>query len=267
MTIDRAAAMRGLWDQATALVESLADEDWERPVPWTPDWRVADLVSHLGALQSLFNGAPQPPEPPDWTPPGGGNPFDVAMAGPIEARRHWEPKQRVEELTEAAGAHVATLASTTDWLEATAGPIGQTTKDGLFRVRCFDVWVHLQDLRFALGRPVQVDDPSDGAATAHEYVIGLMPWMFVKRAGAQEGGALRITLDAPANHDNVLHVVAGRATWDPVADPGDCLVAGAGGVLTLLTAGRGTPEQWRDAGALTWSGARGEDFVRRARMF
>ena len=267
MTIDRAAAMRGLWDQAVELAEGLQPGDWQRPVPWTPAWSVGDLVSHLGGLQSLFNGAPQPPEPEGWTAPADGNPFDAAMAGPIAARSRWAPEQRLEELTTAADAHVAALADSTDWLEATAGPVGQTTKDGLFRTRAFDVWVHLQDLRLALDLPVAVDDPSDGAAVAHEYVVGLLPWMFVKRAGARDGNALRITLGPPTNHDNVLHVVGGRATWDPTADPGDCVITGAGGVLTLLTAGRGTPEHWRDAGALSWAGARGDDFVERARMF
>lgn len=267
MTIDRAAAMRGLWDQVIELTGGLQPDDWQRRVPWTPAWSVADLISHLGGLQSAFNGSPQPPEPEGFQAPTGGHPFDAAMAPAVAARRDWTPAQRIEELTTAADAHIATLAQTTDWLEATTGPVGQTTKDGLFRNRAFDLWVHVQDLRFALDLPVAVDDPSDGAAVAHEFVVGLLPWMFVKRAGAEEDATLRITLGPPTNHDSVLHVVAGRATWDPVADPGDCVVSGAGGVLTLLTAGRADAAHWRDAGALTWAGRQGDAFVERARMF
>src|SRR5688572_30270097 len=248
MTIVRHEAMAGLWAQAHELAKGLDDADWQRPVPWTPAWTVADLISHLGALQSIFNGDPQPPEPDSFEVPKGDSPFDAAMAGPVAARRDWTPEQRIEELVRAGEVYVATLESTSDWLEQTPGPVGMTTKDGLFRVRSFDLWVHLQDLREALGMPVQIDDPSDGAAAAHDYVLGLTPWMFVKRSGAPEGSTMRVALGPPLNHDNVLTVVAGRATWDPTADPGDCVIEGSPGAFTLLVAGRSTPQRWHDEG-------------------
>lgn len=259
--------MAGLWDQAIQLAESLGADDWARPVPWTPAWTVADLVSHLGGLQSALNGDPQPEPPQGWQAPSSGSPFDQAMAGPIEARRSWEPDQRIAELRRAAADHLAALEATTDWLEVAQGPVGPTTHDGLFHTRAFDVWVHLQDLHEALGQAVALTDESEGAAAAHNYVLGLMPWMFAKRAGAKEGATMRVTLGRPLDHDNVLHVTEGRATWDQTADPGDCVLTGLPAALTLLVTGRGTPSRWRDAEALQWSGARGEEFVQRARMF
>lgn len=266
MTIVRHEAMAGLWRQALDLVDGLDEADWRRPVPWTPAWDVADLVSHLGGLQSAMNGEPQP-DIPHVELPEDATPFDHAMAGPIAARKAWTPGQRTEELRRASEVHVAELKATTDWLAEAQGPAGTTTKDGLFRVRAFDIWVHLQDLREALGLPVEVDDASDGAAAAHAYVLGLTPWMFAKRVGAQEGMTLRVVVGPPVNHDDVLNVVQRRATWDPTADPGDCYVKGSPGALTLLACDRGSPERWRDAGALEWAGARGEEFVERARLF
>jgi uncharacterized protein (TIGR03083 family) len=259
--------MAGLWAQATALADSLGPDDWNRPVPWTPAWTVADLVSHLGGLQSALNGDPQPDPPAGWQPPDSGSPFDQAMAGGVEARRGWDPQRRLVELQRAAGEHVAALERTSDWLEVTEGPTGPTTRDGLFHTRAFDVWVHLQDLHEALGRPANLRDNTEGAAAAHRFVLGLVPWMFVKRAGAQEGATMRVTLGPPLDHDNVLRVKDGRATWDPTADPGDCVLSGLPAALTLLVTGRGTPERWRDEHALDWAGARGEEFVTRARMF
>ena len=266
MTIERPSAMAGLWAAVLDVVEGLNPADWERNVPGCPDRSVADLVSHLGALQSFLNGAPQP-EAADLEMPEGRSPFDHAMAVPVAARRAWSREQRVEELRNAIDEHVADLKATDDWLTETAGPVGPTTKDGLFRVRSFDVWVHLQDLREAVGLPADIDDDSDGAATAHQYVLGLVPWMFVKRAGAQEGATMRVALGSPVNHDSVLSVVNRRATWDPTADPGSSTVIGSPGALTMLTAGRGTPQHWRDAGALEWAGPHGEEFVERARLF
>ncbi|MPZ73051.1 MAG: maleylpyruvate isomerase family mycothiol-dependent enzyme [Nitriliruptorales bacterium] len=267
MTIARHAAMAGLWRQAVDLAESLDTQAWGRQVPWTPAWTVADLVSHLSGLQSMMNGESQPAAPAPVEVTEGGSPFDHAMAGTVAARRGWTPAQRLDELHRVSEAHVATLAATTDWLEETQGPVGTTTKDGLFRVRAFDVWVHLQDLREALGLPVDVDDASDGAAAAHQYVLGLVPWMFAKRVGASEGATLRVTLGPPLDHDSVLAVVQRRATWDPTADPGEDLVNGSPGALTLLVAGRGTAQRWRHAGALAWAGARGGQFAERARLF
>ena len=263
----RAGAMASLWEQAIHLAENLHDDDWSRPVPWTPAWTVADLISHLGGLQSAMNGDPQPEAPDGWEPPPSDSPFDHAMAWPIQTRRDWSPAQRLEELRRAADDHVAALEGTSDWLEVAQGPAGPTTKDGLFHTRCFDVWVHLQDLHEALGRPVRLDDTSEGAAVAHNFVLGLVPWLFAKRAGAQEGATMRVALGPPLEHDNVLCVTEGRATWDQTADPGDCSVTGLPAGLTLLVTGRATPQRWRDEGALDWTGPRGAEFVERARMF
>jgi uncharacterized protein (TIGR03083 family) len=267
MTITRHSAMAGLWGSVVEVVEGMAAADWERQVPGCPGWTVSDLVSHLGALQSLLNGAPQPQTPAEIAMPEGASVFDHAMAAPVAARKDWSPEQRVAELRDAVATHVEALEATTDWLTETPGPVGTTTKDGLFKVRAFDIWVHLQDLREALGQRVDIDDETDGAATAHQYVLGLVPWMFVKRAGAQEGATMRVALGAPLDHDSVLSVVNRRAAWDPTADPRDSLVIGSPGALTLLVAGRGSPQHWRDAGALEWTGPRGEEFVERARLF
>lgn len=267
MTIVRHEAMAGLWEQAITLAERLAPEDWQRPVPWCPDWNVADLVSHLGGLQSSLNGAPQPEPAAEVPTEEGRSPFDHSVAVNVAARRNWNPPRRIDELRRAADAHVAHLQSVTEWLEEAQGPLGRTTQDGLFRVRTFDVWVHLADLRDAIGEPLDLDDASPGAESAHGYVLGLVPWLFVKRAGAQDGATMRVTLGAPLNHDSVLEVVERRATWNPAGDPGGCSVTGKPAAFTLMVAGRGEPEHWQAQDALAWTGPRGAEFVERARLF
>ena len=260
-------AMGHLWDRVVAVAEGLGPDDWPRPVPWCPGWSVADLISHLGGLQSAVNGAPQPAQPQDWQPPPDVDRFTAAMAPAIAARRHCSAEQRLDELRTASDAHVAALAAVEDWSAPAVGPTGPTTQIGLHALRAFDVWVHLQDLHDALDRPVDVDDRSPAAAAAYLFVLNVVPWMFVKRAGAAEGATMRVTLGPPLDHDDVLAVVEGRARWDRLADPGECLVAGTPAAFTLLVAGRGTPQRWREAGVLEWRGPRGADFVGRARMF
>ena len=261
------AAMDQLWGAVIDTVAAVTPAQWDVAVPWCPGWSVGDLVGHLGGLQSAYNGDPQPDPDPTWSAPPGTSPLDEAVGAMVAARAGWTPEQRVAELGRAAKGHTAALASVTDWSAETVGPLGPTTQEGLYRVRAFDVWVHLQDLRDALGLPVDVHDTTDAAAAAYDHVLRIVPWLYGKRVGAGEGSSLRIQLGAPVHHDSVLVVIGGRATWDAGADAGDGLVSATPSAFTLLTSGRGAPERWRDAGALTWSGAEGEDFVTRGRMF
>ena len=260
-------ATGALWDRVIALAESLDAADWQRPVPWCPAWNVADLISHLGGLQSSLNGSPQPATPEGWEPPPGAGVFDAAMGPAVAARKDWTPQQRLDELRSASDAHVATLAAVEDWTEPTVGPTGQTTQLGLYAQRAFDIWVHLQDLAEALGRAVDSDDRSPAAAAAALFVLNTVPWMFVKRAGAAEGATMRVTLGPPVDHDSVLLVANGRAGWDESADPGECLLQATPAAFVLLLAGRGSPQRWRDEGVVSWRGPRAAEFVERAGMF
>lgn len=263
--MDRSAVMAQLWDDVIDLVGSIEPDQWDVTVDWCPLWRVADLVSHLGGLQSAYNGAPQPSPPPGWEPPPDGSVFDEVMAPAIAARADWDPPRRLAELRSAAAAHVEALASVQDWEQEAAGPTGPTTEAGLFEVRVFDVWIHLQDLRETLGLPVPADDTSPAAATACEYVVGRVPWMFVKRVGAGEGDAVQLSLGPPVNRDAVVRVVNGRAAW--FDDEAEDQVWAFPGALTLLVSGRGTPARWREAGALRFDGVQAAAFADRARLF
>lgn len=272
----RAAVARALWDRVQARVATLDDADWQRPTP-CPGWDVKDLVGHLGGIQRFFDHGGAQPSPPDgWTAPAGMHVRDVWTEAAVAARRDWTPQAVRDELAAATDGHVARLEGTTDWAAPTPGPVGETSEDGLFAVRCFDVWVHLQDLALALAsqagaeagsRPVDLPDVSAAALVAHRYVLGLLPWLFGKKAGAREGATLRVRLGAPLDHDAVLAVGGGRAGWDPNADAGDCVVEGDPGALTLLLCGRGDPGYWREQGLLDWAGPRGEDLVMRGRLF
>ena len=265
--LDRAAAMTQLWDQVIAVADTIAPQQWDDPVPWCPNWRIADLVSHLGGLQTAMNGAPQPEPPAGWEAPTEGSLFDLAMAPSTAARAEWSPQQRLDELQVARDGHAAALRAVEDWSAPAQGPVGPTTQDGLFGVRAFDIWVHLQDLRHALGVPVEFDDDGAAAGAAFDYVAGLMPWMFVKRAGATDGDVMLVSLAAPLDRNGVVRVIERRAHWEEATEAPEDRLTAAPGALTLLAAGRGAPATWRDEGAVQWSGPLATAFVERARLF
>lgn len=267
------AAVDSLWRRLTSLAASA--DDWSCRTPCA-DWTLHDLVAHLAGMQSAFNAArspdapPQPPPPAGWQPDGASSGIDRIVAGQVAARVDWGRDRLLDALRSAGDEHVLQLeaaASEGAWAERVQGPTGETSLEGLARVRCFDLWVHLWDLSEARGVVPDVEDRSDGAAVASGYVLGLLPWIYGKRLAMPEGASVRVTLDEPLAHDAALVVRDGRAMWERETDAGACVVAGAPGALTLLASGRGTPGRWRDAGLLTWGGPRGEELVQRGRLF
>jgi uncharacterized protein (TIGR03083 family) len=263
---DRMPAAAQLWDRVVATAERIDDDQWDLRTPCA-DWRVHDLLGHLGGLQvALDDAAPHPPLPAGWTPPPDAHPRDALAAEFVSARRDWSRAQILAELDAARASHLRRLEAADPEAE-TFGPVGQTTEAGLFDVRCFDLWVHLQDLKLALGEQVDVEDASEAATRAHRYVFDLVPWLFAKRAGAEAGATLRITLGAPLDVDTVIAMGERRAAWDADADAGECVVRGAPAAFTLLCSGRLSAQEWRAQGLLDWAGARGAEFVERARLF
>jgi uncharacterized protein (TIGR03083 family) len=264
--VDRPEVAAGLWDRVVDEVTTLSDADWTRDTA-LPGWRVADLVGHLSGIQVFFDSGTVEQPPDGWEPPAGASPLDAWAEAAVAARREWLREQVVTELAHARNGHVSRLAEVEDWDAPTPGPVGETTEAGLFAVRMFDVWVHLQDLRMAVGRDVEVQDISQAAAIAHRYVWDRVPWLYGKRVGAPEGSSLRLAFGPPLDEETTVVLRDGRGRFDRAVDAGDCAVTGAPAALTLLVTGRGDAQRWRDAGLLDWSGDRGEEFVQRARLF
>lgn len=264
---DPPTAVRALWDELVGLTEDLDEADWGRPTP-CPAWTVGELITHCAAAQFEFDrSAPRPDPPPDWTPPADAHVLDAWTARQVAARSGWTPAQRLAELRTAAHGHVARVNAVEDWAAPTPGPLGETTEAGLLAVRCYDLWVHLQDLREALGLPTPAATELAAATLAYRYAADLAGWLFARRAGASEGATMALRLGAPLGLDTVLEVRDGRGRHSRGADPGVCAVTGHPAAFTLLVSGRGHPERWRELGLLDWSGPRGEEFVACARVF
>lgn len=263
-----AAAAAELWDEIATLADSLVADEWARPTP-CPRWSVQDVFAHMSGLQTQFDGsAPQPTPPDGWTPPDGLGPLDAWTEAGVVARRGWSRAQVREEIALAREGNIATLEAADPEAE-TVGPRGPTTMRALYGVRMFDLWTHVQDIAIATGRAVDTAAGSAAARDGGRYIFGAVPVLAAKRAGLTEGQRLRIVLTGGDEFDGVVDVVDGRARWadDPRAGVPDGEVRAAPGAFTLLLAGRRSPEDWRADGVLDWSGAAGEAFVTRARVF
>jgi len=264
----RLVALDETWTAILALLDEVTDEQWAWPTPCSA-WTVRDLASHLGAVEGQFQSLPQP-ETPAPEPSEG---IDGWTAAGVEARRRWSPAQVRAEIVAASSAQIAHLATLEDagWQAERFGPLGPTTEDGLARIRVFDVYLHLLDLRAALGRPLGVtgDDASEPTAcrVCVDRVFEVTPWGAAKKAGLADGARVRLDLSGPGGRVVDVVVEGGKARLEP-GDPDTVppdVVSGSA-VAYLLTAS-GRVDVADVAGGLTTAGTDAARLVSHFRMF
>ena len=81
-------ALEEVWNSIDLLFDSLTEDQWTLPTPNT-EWDIKDLAAHLGGLESLFLGFPQPDPPEGWITEHTGL-HQVTGLG-VAARRPWSP--------------------------------------------------------------------------------------------------------------------------------------------------------------------------------
>ena len=148
------SALEEAWTGIDVLLASLDDEQWTLPTPNT-EWDIKDLAAHLGGLESLFLGFPQPDPPEGWISEHTG--LHQVTGHGVAARRAWSAVEVMDELRSASRAQLERLRGLDEagWQEPTIGPLGMTSVANFADLRLSDLYVHLLDLRFALGLPLQ----------------------------------------------------------------------------------------------------------------
>ena len=238
MTTDRlVTALEETWDGIRKLLADVRDEEWSRPTPCT-DWDVHDLASHLAAIESQFQGLPQPPSDP----PPGASGIDGWTAMGVQARRGWTPDQilsEIEQASEAQLGHVRSL-DAEGWRGKTMGPLGETTEERLALTRLMDIYVHLLDLRSGLGRDLQPDAEPTALGVCVDWALDLTPWGAVKKAGLGEGSRVRLALSEPEARTVDVVVEDGRGRVEKPSGEVTDSIAGPAPAYLLLVTGRTT---------------------------
>ena len=171
---DPSAAVTALWDRLIAIAKRLGDDDWARATPCTK-WDVHDLLAHCAAIQLELDGGDPPDPPPDWDPGSDTTPFERWTEAGVVQRRSWEADRLRADLRSAREGHATRLVRVEDWDNGALGPMGRTTEQELLFTRCYDLWVHLQDLHMALDEPIDVGDASEATLAAHRFVLDRVP--------------------------------------------------------------------------------------------
>lgn len=168
--------------------------DAERPTD-CPGWTVLDQVAHVAGAEAMTDGEPRPDVDVSRH-PHVRHEFGALMESYVEARRGRSLEEVLDELEERLAARLAFHAADHGWESAQVmGPFGPTTWPDFLRVRAFDVWVHEQDLREALGRPGGLE--GGAASISMTSLFDALPRIVAKDAGVGPGNAVVVELTGP----------------------------------------------------------------------
>lgn len=176
------------------LGHSLRPGDAERETA-CPGWTVRDQFAHIVSLEAWVQGEEAPDldlsDRPDVK-----EGIGVIVERFLASRRDRSLEELLEELDFLASSRVQHLqAESTSPEDAAAGPFGPTTLLGLTESRLFDLWVHEQDIREAIGRPGNLDSPA--AAHVVRLLFDALPRIVARTAKVPAGHAVILDLSGP----------------------------------------------------------------------
>ena len=236
-------ALEESWSGIRRELSGLAADEWSKPTPCS-DWDVHDLAAHCGGIEAYFQGLPQPDPPAGWTNPHTG--LNAATAAGVAARRGWSVDEVLREIDEASTTQLDRLRALDEqgWKADAMGPIGPTTVRGLAEVRTYDLFVHLMDLRFALGHDLLADDEPNAADVGVKWAVDRTGWSAVKQSQLPDGSRVRLELTGPGARtcDVVVNGTRG-ACMEPSAESVVERIEGSAVSYLLLVTGRQAPAE------------------------
>ncbi|URM90712.1 maleylpyruvate isomerase family mycothiol-dependent enzyme [Streptomyces sp. MRC013] len=203
------------------LVQPLVEGEWNRATP-CPGWSVRDIVSHIIGMECEMLGDPRPIHslPRDLYHVRGD--FARYMEVPVDVRRHHTAPEMTAELEYVMIRRARMLRNENRSPDALVrAPLGaEQSLEVAYRMRAFDVWVHEQDLRAALGEPGNLDSP--GAYVARDNLLAILPKVVAKDAGAPPNTAVVFDVSGPVEFLRTVRVDAegrGRVDGAPSLGP------------------------------------------------
>ncbi|MFF4099986.1 maleylpyruvate isomerase family mycothiol-dependent enzyme [Streptomyces sp. NPDC001903] len=196
------------------LVLPLTEGEWNRATP-CPGWSVRDVVSHVIGIECEQLGDPRPIHTLPRDLRHVVDEFTRYMEVQVDVRRHHTAPEMTSELEYTIIRRSRQLRNEKrDPDTMVRGPLGdQVTLEHALRLRAFDVWIHEQDLRAALGVPGNWDSP--GAYVARDLLLAGLPKVVAKLAGAPANSAVVIDVHGPVEFMRTVRVDAqGRGTVD-----------------------------------------------------
>jgi uncharacterized protein (TIGR03083 family) len=235
----RLAELVETWRQAIAgfveLARQIPDDQWDLPTDLA-GWSVKDNVAHTAHLEAVIAGAPEETIPVAEAPHIRDLSSLYTEQG-VLARRGRDMASLADEIETAAARRYAALQAEppTDGTSAppkTPGDVAWTF-ERLLSNRPFDVWMHEQDIRRAIGRPGGYDN------RAARHALGIcaasLPMVIGKRVAPPTGTTVRV--DVPDAEESWTVAIGddGRAALvAPTDEPTVRITLGAEDFVVLV---------------------------------
>jgi uncharacterized protein (TIGR03083 family) len=158
-------------------------------------WSVFDQVAHVVSTEAMVAGDAVP----DVDVSGYDHvrhEFGERVERYLESRRGRDLEDVLDELEWRLDERLAVYrADDVDPAATVPGPFGPTSLADLLAIRTFDVWMHEQDIREALGRPGGLDTPA--ASLSVSTLFRSFPRIVARDAGVEPGNAVVLELTGP----------------------------------------------------------------------
>ncbi|MER6010475.1 maleylpyruvate isomerase family mycothiol-dependent enzyme [Streptomyces bluensis] len=201
-------------DAISELVQPLVEGEWNRRTP-CPGWSVRDIVSHVIGMDCEMLGDPRPIHTLPRDLYHVTNDHQRYMEMQVDVRRHHTAPEMTSELEYTIIRRNRQLRNESRQPDAKVrGPLGvELTLEQAMRNRAFDVWVHEQDLRTALGQPGNLDSP--GAYVARDELLSVLPKVVAEDAQAPRSSAIVFDVHGPVEFIRTVRVdIQGRGTLE-----------------------------------------------------
>jgi uncharacterized protein (TIGR03083 family) len=190
------------------------DGEWNRRTE-LPGWSVRDIVSHVIGMECEALGDPRPIHTLPRDLYHVTNEAQRYMEVQVDVRRHHTGPEMTGELEYTIIRRSRQLRNERRKPDATVThPVyGSLTLAEFIELRAFDVWVHEQDIRRALGKPGNLD--SAAALIARDGLLARLPKVVAKDAGAPRRSAVVFDVSGPVEFLRTVRVDEnGRGTVD-----------------------------------------------------
>jgi uncharacterized protein (TIGR03083 family) len=188
-------AWEGSLHAVSELGRRLTPEQWDAPTE-CPGWSAGDVVRHLAWVEARLAGRTEPDHEVDWGqhPHVQGDFARLTETG-VDVRREHDQADVCTELDGLIDVRLAQimaldpLALETEVMGVFGRPVPLAN---LLRIRTFDSWTHLQDIRRAVSLPG--DLATRGAQVSALQLARSTPFVLARNIGAPPGTTLRITV-------------------------------------------------------------------------
>jgi uncharacterized protein (TIGR03083 family) len=252
--LDKSDVLGGLfavWDEVDTVLAGLTEDQWQAQTP-LPGWTVHDVTAHLIGTESMLQGVATPHADIDVsTLKHVRNDVGVMNERWVRKLRGVSPTDLLDRFraTTAKRREELTAISDADWNQITATPAGPDTYGRFMRVRDFDCWMHLHDMRDALDQPVADADLGGPASRlALDEMAASMGFVVGKLGGAPEGSRVAIELTGPLRRTINVDVRGRARVVEDFGGYGPTTTITLDGLLfTRLAGGRTTIARHPDA--------------------